>query len=136
MIVAADAANIDPGFITLGVAVIGVLGVLATVWATRGKTKTDAKTALDARIDARVKEQLEGAWSEIDQLKKHSAEQDKAIKGLEERDKQKSAVFQRIFATLAAMLRTTPELDLTTSEIALVGDTIPPGWIKHMKENP
>lgn len=138
MIVAAETANIDPGFITLGVAIIGVLGVIATALATRGKTKTDAKTALDQRIDARVKEQLEGAWSEIDALKTHSGEQDSKLRELEDRDKRKSSIFQRIFTTLASFLPedVTPHLQLTTSEIELVGDTLPRDWIKQQKENP
>lgn len=138
MIVAAENANIDPGFITIGVAIIGLLGIIATALATRGKTKTDAKTALDQRIDARVKEQLEGAWKDIDKLKTHSGEQDKKLRDLEERDARKSSIFQRIFTTLASLLPegVAPHLELTTSEIALVGDTLPRDWITHHKENP
>src|SRR5690606_19049084 len=54
--------RMSPTEIVAIITTIGVLGAAGiTFLATRGKTKTDAKTALDARIDARVKEQLEGA---------------------------------------------------------------------------
>lgn len=137
MIEAAEGVTIDgQGFITIAVGLLGFLGVLVTYLGTRGKTTADAKAALDKRIDDRVETQLKGAWADIDKLKVHSTQQDAKIKDLEERDKQKSSIFRRIFSTLAAMLPTTPQIELVTSEIELVGDTIDPTWIKHLKENP
>ena len=43
-------------------ALIGFLG-------TRGKTRADAKTAMDARIDERVTEELERVYAQVDELR-------------------------------------------------------------------
>lgn len=113
------------------IAIIGTaalaLGSFLTYLATRGKTKTDAKTALDARIDARVAEQLEGAWSEITDLKRSVGE-------LTEKDRLKSSAFARILRAIARQWPTDHGPDLDPSDIALIEDTIPPTWLRRQKE--
>lgn len=110
------------------IAIIGaaalVFGGILTFLATRGKTKTDAKTALDARIDARVSEQLEGAWTEITTLKADVAT-------LTEKDRLKSSAFARILRAIARQWPTDHGPDLDPSDIALIEDTIPPTWLRR-----
>lgn len=114
------------------IAVIGAaalaLGAVLTFFATRGKTKTDAKTALDARIDARVSEQLEGAWTEITTLKADVAT-------LTEKDRLKSSAFARILRAIARQWPTDHGPDLDPSDIALIEDTIPPTWLRRARPN-
>lgn len=126
-------------------ALVSILGSWLVYRATRGKTQVDAKTALDNRIDLRVKTQMEADWARMDklttrvkELEDHSETQDGKLRELEERDARKSSIFQRIFTTLASLLPegVAPHLELTTTEIALVGDTLPRDWIKQHKENP
>lgn len=109
--------------ITLVGIILVFLGTIITVLATRGKTRTDAKTALDARIDARVKEQLEGAWSEITTLKTDVAT-------LTEKDRLKSSAFARILRALERQWPAEHSPDLDPSDIALIEDTIPPMWLR------
>lgn len=117
----------DPQHIvTIAVAIIGLLGIVVTFFGTRGKTKTDAKTALDARIDQRVAEQLEGAWSEIGALKKSVSE-------LTEKDRLKSSAFARILRAIARQWPSEHGPDLDPSDIALIEDTIPPTWLRRPK---
>lgn len=110
------------------IAVIGavalVLGGMLTFLATRGKTKADAKTALDERIDKRVSEQLEGAWTEITSLKTDVAT-------LTEKDRLKSSAFARILRAIARQWPTDHGPDLDPSDIALIEDTIPPTWLRR-----
>lgn len=107
-------------------AVVGGVGVVLTFLATRGKTKTDAKTALDARIDERVSEQLEGAWTEITSLKTDVAT-------LTEKDRLKSSAFARILRAIAKQWPTDHGPDLDPSDIALIEDTIPPTWLRKSR---
>ncbi|OIU88675.1 hypothetical protein [Microbacterium sp. AR7-10] len=118
----------SPTEIVAIITTIGVLGAAATTFlATRGKTKTDAKTALDARIDARVAEQLEGAWAEIGTLKSAVAE-------LTEKDRLKSSAFARILRAIARQWPTDTGPDLDPSDIALIEDTIPPHWVRRARK--
>lgn len=103
-------------------------GAVLTFLATRGKTKTDAKTALDARIDERVSEQLEGAWTEITSLKTDVAT-------LTEKDRLKSSAFARILRAIARQWPTDHGPDLDPSDIALIEDTIPPTWLRRPRTN-
>lgn len=109
--------------ITIIGAVVGGVGVILTFLATRGKTRTDAKTALDQRIDARVKEQLDGAWASIDMLKTDVAT-------LTEKDRLKSSAFARILRAIARQWPTDHGPDLDPSDIALIEETIPPHWLR------
>lgn len=110
--------------ITLVGIVLVFLGTVITVFATRGKTRTDAKTALDARIDKRVSEQLEGAWTEITTLKADVAT-------LTEKDRLKSSAFARILRAIARQWPSEHGPDLDPSDIALIEDTIPPTWLRR-----
>lgn len=115
----------SPTEIVAIITTIGVLGAAGiTFLATRGKTRTDAKTALDARIDARVAEQLDGAWAEIGTLKSAVAE-------LTEKDRLKSSAFARILRAIARQWPTEQGPDLDPSDIALIEDTIPPHWVRR-----
>lgn len=114
--------------VTIIGAVVGGMGVVLTFLATRGKTKTDAKTALDARIDERVSEQLEGAWTEITSLKTDVAT-------LTEKDRLKSSAFARILRAIARQWPTDHGPDLDPSDIALIEDTIPPTWLRRPRTN-
>lgn len=113
--------------ITLGVAVIGFLGIVVTFLGTRGKTRTDAKTALDARIDARVAEQMTSAWAEIDGLKLQ-------YKALEESEKKRSAAIVRILRTIAKQWPDEFGPDIDTDDIAVVEELIPPTWIRNNRQ--
>lgn len=115
--------------ITILTVTSGVLAALLTFLATRGKTKTDAKTALDARIDERVAKQLDGAWGEIDRLKTAVAE-------LLEKDRLKSSAFARILRAIARQWPTEHGPDLDPSDIALIEDTIPPHWVRRARKEP
>jgi hypothetical protein len=93
-----------------------VLGGLITYIGTRGKTKTDAKTALDARIDGRVKAELERVYARLDEF--------------ENRDVRRTTAFARILRAIAAQWTGDsrgPNLD--PADIAEIEDTIPPQWI-------
>ncbi|MDJ1113248.1 hypothetical protein [Microbacterium dauci] len=103
-------------------------GTVLTVIATRGKTRADAKTALDARIDARVAKQLEGAWTEIETLKT-------TVRELTEKDRLKSSAFARILRAIARQWPSDHGPDLDPSDIALIEDTIPPTWLRR-PQNP
>jgi uncharacterized protein HemX len=69
-----------PVIVALIVAASAVFGALATWIATRGRTKADVKTALDARIDERMKGELESTWGRLD-------EQDTKIETLKKQNK-------------------------------------------------
>jgi hypothetical protein len=104
------------------VAVLGlagsVFGGLALLAGTRGKTKSDAKTALDARIDARVKAELDRVYTRLDEF--------------ENRDVRRTSAFTRILRAIAAQWTgesTGPNLD--PADIAEIEDTIPPQWIRR-----
>ena len=52
--------------VALVTAAASVVGSAIVALSSRGKTRADAKSALDARIDARVSQQLTEAWARID----------------------------------------------------------------------
>lgn len=104
--------------IPLAIAGFTFAGVLVTYFGTRGKTKSDAKTALDARIDARVKSELERVYTRLDEF--------------EDRDMRRTSAFTRILRAIAAQwtgAATGPNLD--PADIAEIEDTIPPQWIRR-----
>lgn len=127
------------------VAIIGgifltISGLVAWV-STRGKTKTDAKTALDARIDARVEKQLSEAWEQIDSQKKRIDEletttkiQETQITALKEHDTRRAGAFGRILRAIAAQWPTPDGPNLDPVDIQMVEDTIPPAWIRRRLE--
>lgn len=113
---------------TVLIAIIGAaglaLGGLFTLLGTNGKTSADAKTALDTRIDARVQAQLQGAWGEIDDLKKKVDE-------LESADRRKSAAFARILRSLAYQWPDAHVPDLDPADLAELEDTLPNEWVRR-----
>ncbi|MEV8336963.1 hypothetical protein [Leucobacter sp. NPDC077196] len=111
------------------------LGTIATVLGTRGKTKTDAKTALDARIDEKISESLESAWSRIESLESRGKVLETSVKELEEKDRLKSSAFARILRAIAKQWPTDHGPDLDPSDITLIEDTIPPTWLRQRRHN-
>lgn len=103
--------------VTIAVAVIGLVGIVVTYYGTRGKTKSDAKTALDARIDARVKTELERVWARLDSVEKLAV--------------RRSAAFARILRAIADQWPGSHGPDLDPVDIAEIEDTIPPQWIRR-----
>lgn len=80
-----------PIIVALIVAASTVFGAFVTWIATRGRTKADVKTALDSRIDARMKGELESTWDRLDAqdikleaLRKQNKAQATQIEQLEE----------------------------------------------------
>lgn len=109
--------------LTLAGVVVSVIAILATFLGTRGKTRADAKTALDARIDQRVKAELERVYARLDEF--------------ENRDVRRTSAFTRILRAIAAQWTgdaTGPNLD--PADIAEIEDTIPPQWIRRHPEMP
>lgn len=102
--------------VTIVVAVIGLLGIVVTFLGTRGKTRTDAKTALDARIDARVKVELDRVYARLDAVEKLAV--------------RRSAAFARILRAIAAQWQDSHGPNLDPADIAEVEDTIPPQWLR------
>lgn len=93
-------------------------GALVTYLGTRGKTQGDVKTALDARIDERVKLELERVYQRLDEVEKS------AVK--------RASAFARILRQIANQWvgdPTGPNLD--PHDIAEIEDTIPPQWIRR-----
>lgn len=64
--------------IALCVPLFGFLGVLVTVKATKGKTQTDYRTAMETRIDKKVSEYM-------DNLEERASKSDEKVKVLEEK---------------------------------------------------
>lgn len=64
--------------IALCVPLFGFLGVLVTVKATKGKTQTDYRTSMEARIDKKVSEYM-------DDLEERASKSEEKVKVLEEK---------------------------------------------------
>jgi Flp pilus assembly protein TadB len=103
-----------------------ILGVFATFYKSRSEAKqasANAKTALDARIDARVETQLSDAWARIDEI-------DTAFKALEKRETRRTGAITRILKAIAAQWPGSHGPDLDPADIAEIEETIPPTWIR------
>lgn len=112
--------NWDPSEVVI--AVIGGLfllgGALVAYLGTRGKTQADAKSALDSRIDARVKGELERVYERLDEVEKSAV--------------RRASAFARILRSIANQWvgdPTGPNLD--PNDIRDIEDTIPPHWIRR-----
>lgn len=113
--------------------IIGVLGfvasiasVIALIIKSRGENsaaQTNAKTALDKRIDERVAEQLESAWSEIDGLKTD-------VETLKRNDNRKTSAITRILRAIAAQWPGDKGPVLDPNDIAEIEETIPLAWLR------
>lgn len=73
-----------------------VVGGLVALWGTLSKSKGDAKSALDERIDARVEKQLESAWKEIDGLKSQNSTQADQMTSLKVQNKAQAKQIQEL----------------------------------------
>ncbi|WP_378144825.1 hypothetical protein ACFJGV_15210 [Cnuibacter sp. UC19_7] len=107
--------------IPLAIAGFTFAGVLVTYAGTRGTTRANAKTALDARIDARVKAELDRVYTRLDEF--------------ENRDVRRTSAFTRILRAIAAQWTGDSRgPDLDPADIAEIEDTIPPQWIRRHPE--
>jgi glutamate mutase epsilon subunit len=131
--------QIDGGFI------IGIIGSIAALSSaifvfikSRSENKiaeknsnileTNAKTELDARIDARVAEQLTEAWSEIEQLKKD-------FRLIQTRQVRRDGAITRILRAIAKQWPSAEGPDLDPTDIAEIEETIPVQWIRKPPVN-
>jgi hypothetical protein len=105
--------------------VLAILGFLGTAVAsgflylgTRGKTRTDAKSSLDARIDARVASELARVYERLD-------EQDRLATA-------RAAATARLLRQIADQWAGDPNgPKLDPDDLRLIADTIPPQWIRR-----
>lgn len=120
----------DPIWTTI-ISVLGAItavgSVAAVFYKSRGEAKSaasNAKAALDARIDARVKEQLTDAWGQIDKLKQ-------GFETLEKRETRRTGAITRILRAIAAQWpASVPGPDLDPADIQEIEETIPSAWIR------
>lgn len=120
----------------LGGFVIGLIGALTTIASvivlivkSRGENRTaesNAKVALDARIDARVSTQLNEAWGEIKQLKSD-------FKELQTRQVRRDGAITRILRAIANQWPNSDGPNLDPSDIVEIEETIPAQWIRKPK---
>lgn len=84
--------NLEPAIIVSIIgAIVSIFGFIITYRTAKGKNQSDAsiaqgdaKSKLDARIDARVTEQLDAAWNKVDELVGKLEERDQEIRELKE----------------------------------------------------
>lgn len=107
--------------ITVTTGTVGAVAVIVASWVayrgTRGKTTADAKTALDARIDARVKSELDRVYARLDEVENAAV--------------RRTSAFARILRAIAAQWPTPHGPDLDYADIREIEDTIPPAWIRR-----
>lgn len=109
---------------------LALIGVSGTVIAsfilfigTRGKTRSDAKTSLDARIDARVKSELERVYTRLDEVENAAV--------------RRASAFARILRQIADQWTGDSHgPDLDPADISEIEDTIPPQWIRRGTDHP
>lgn len=121
--------------------VIAILGTLATIFSGlfvylkgRGETgvaESNAKNALDARIDERVTKQLEDAWVRIEALEKEAKES--ALEAIKDRksEARRTLAMSRILRAIAKQWPNEQGPDLDEKDIAEIEDTIPFTWIRR-----
>lgn len=109
-------------------ALVGVIGTSIAAallyLGTRGKTQADARSALDARIDARLDGELARVYTRLDEV------ENAAVK--------RASAFARILRAIADQWKGDPRgPNLDPDDIREVEDTIPPQWIRrHPELNP
>lgn len=99
-----------------------VLGGLITLQGARGKTRADAKTALDERIDERVSAELARVYQRLDVVERTST-------------KKMSAV-ARVLRSIAKQWPDPHGPNLDPADIADIEDTIPPTWLRRPRSTP
>jgi hypothetical protein len=106
-------------FLPAFVGVIGTSIAAALLYlGTRGKTKADARAALDARIDSRLDGELKRVYARLDEV------ENAAVK--------RASAFARILRAIAQQWQGDPYgPNLDPADIREVEDTIPPQWIRR-----
>lgn len=119
------------------------VGTVITVQATKGKTKSDAKAAMDARIDEKVNQSLERAWTRIELLEEHSRKADaksrkleENVRDLNEKDRMKSSAMARILRAIEKQWPDEHGPDLDPADIEMIEDTIPASWVRSRRTAP
>ena len=119
----------DPGT-SIVIAIVGALATIASglfiYLKSRGETGVaafNAKAALDVRIDERITQQLEEAWTKIDALGQRIVEN-------EEKEGRRTFAITRILIAIARQWPDEKGPDLDPSDIKEVEDTIPANWIR------
>lgn len=129
----------DSGIVVAVVTAVGSLvGILVVARSSRSKTNADVKTALDARIDARVSKQLADAWTQIDAQGKKITDLEDEVSDLKDADRRKMAAVVQAFRIIdeAAEWRNGQGPNLDPRLIAEIEDTIPPKWLRRVPTNP
>lgn len=94
-----------------------LLGGLITLLGTKGKTRTDAKTALDERIDERVSAELARVYERLDVVETTST--------------RKMSAVARILRSIADQWPDPHGPNLDPADIADIEDTIPRTWLRR-----
>lgn len=94
-----------------------LIGAAFLLIGTLGKTRADAKTALDARIDARVKSELDRVYARLDEVEDATA--------------RRTTAFTRILRAIAEQWPDSHGPDLNPEDIREIEDTIPPRWVRR-----
>ncbi|RLK47608.1 hypothetical protein [Microbacterium telephonicum] len=110
-----------------------VLGGLATLAGTRGKTRADSRASLDARIDGRLTKEIERLDARIDEQDQKLEDQEQEIDALRTQatnaERVKHAAL-RIIKSFVAQWPAAPYPRFNTYDIAeLEEDTIPTAWL-------
>ena len=113
-----------------------VVGAIMAYFATRGKTRADVesalaqtKTAIDARIDARVSAELQGAWDKLDELERE-------FNAFRTAQARKMSAVARIMRAIARQWPDSHGPDLDPADIAEIEDIIPVTWIRRTQPSP
>lgn len=107
-----------------GGGLMSLAAALLVFFATRGKTRTDARTALDQRIDQRMKAELERVYARLDESDRR-AEDDRL------QEARRTSAVTRILRAIARQWPNPDGPDLDPADIAEIEDTIPPAWIRR-----
>jgi hypothetical protein len=108
--------------------ILGIIGTVGTVLCglflllgKRGETRGAVKTSLDARIDARVKAELDRVYTRLDDVERLAV--------------RRSSAFARILRAIADQWGDAHGPNLDPLDIAEVEDTIPPAWIRRSRKD-
>lgn len=109
----------SPELVLAVLGLVGTLGASAFLYlGTRGKTRTDAKSSLDARIDARVATELGRVYERLD-------EQDRIATA-------RAAATARVLRQIADQWAGDPNgPKLDPADLRLIEDTVPPQWFRR-----
>lgn len=129
----------DAGVITalIGAVAVMIAAALTTVGVVT-KNRTDRKSALDARIDARVERELESAWKaidaqkgKIDSLTRGQRDLQRQYEDLQTRYGRTRAAIARILRAIAAQWPDPHGPNLDPRDLAELEDAVPSAWIRR-----